>query len=148
VRKDIARALMVQANTANPLNIKEESMKKIIAIALFSFTIMFLSNNPLHAAGERAYEYVAKVSVTQDNYLHIVPIGNFEKSRHDTCSEISWGRSAWQITDERTKAMMTLATSSLMGMKPVYIYTSGCTGGGTTGYPIVTQIILRARPDF
>jgi hypothetical protein len=117
-------------------------MKRIIVIALTSLTIAMLFTSPLFSKDNNfGYIHVWGVQVAEDNYLYVVPLGNYDLNKHDG-TNAAWGRSKYPITDERTKAMMTIALSSLIGRKYVHIYTEGYTTG--SGYPIITMIIIRS----
>ena len=89
------------------------------------------------------YDYVYKINVGDDNYLYIDAIGNFSNSHG--CSTPWFVRSAYQLSDERTKAWLQQATASLLSHTKVYIQTNGCTGGAGTGYPIMNVLQLE-RP--
>ena len=81
------------------------------------------------------YEYVYKVQAGNDNYLYINVIkeenheSNFSPSHG--CPLPFFARSAYLLSDIRTRAWMQLATASLLSHTRVYVHTNGtCTPGG------------------
>jgi hypothetical protein len=94
-------------------------------------------------AFDRAYPYVWKVNVGDDGYLWINVYANF--TTEHGCVERWFARSKEPIGHEQTKAIMQIATASLLSQMPVHVWTVGCTGGGSAGYPILTRLQLQ-RP--
>jgi hypothetical protein len=86
------------------------------------------------------YDYVTAVTAGDDEYVWISVKGHFS-SGHG-CQHSEWARSKNKVTDERTKSQMTVALTSLVTRRMVYVETEGCTVGPpeTDGYPILTAI--------
>jgi hypothetical protein len=85
--------------------------------------------------------YVGRIEVGPDNFLWMNTSENFHPDVH-RCRDLWLARSAWPITDARTKAMLKLATESFMGGKEVYIQTNGCIQVGLFQHPVITNLVL------
>ena len=75
------------------------------------------------------YEYVVKVQAGDDNYLYVSVKGNFDTNVHQ-CPNSAFARSKFPLTDERTKAMTSIALASFLARKRVHTWTQGCYAGG------------------
>jgi hypothetical protein len=90
----------------------------------------------LATAHDQDHNYVTKVTV-DDNYLYIDVVGEFSNYG---CTSPYFARSKYPISDERTRAWLQIATTSFVSEKKVHVWTSGCVGGATAGYPILTEL--------
>ena len=92
------------------------------------------------------YDHVTKVNVGEDNFLYIAVRGNF-KTRHP-CTNRSFVRSLYPISDDRTKAWLQIATASFLSRSKIHIWTRDCAGklkiaGDVgSGYPIMIKLQL------
>jgi hypothetical protein len=95
--------------------------------------------------GEAEYPYVSKVQVRSDGYLAINVQGNFNTSHG--CQERSWALSRATVADDTTKAQLSIALSSFLGRKKVYVYTHGCSretrSHADEGYPVLEGLQVR-----
>lgn len=71
------------------------------------------------------YDFVTRAVVKEDNHLYIGVRGNF-LSTHG-CAKPWTAKSKYPITDERTKALLSIALASLLSKKPVHVISEGCT---------------------
>jgi hypothetical protein len=114
---------------------------KRIAIAIAVALVVLVATAGVLSSAEADYTQVTKIQVGDDNYLWVNVAGNFNTTIHG-CTNGAWARSSYQLNDERTKALESLAIASFLGRRPVYVWTSGCTGPGTNGYAIITKLSL------
>ncbi len=89
-------------------------------------------------AYDRPYDYIDKVKVGEDSHLYISVKGKF--SEDHGCSDTTYASSKYPMPDERTKAWMQIAVSSLTNREEVRVWTEGCT---TLGLPILKGIEIQ-----
>jgi len=80
------------------------------------------------------YAYIFKVDVAENGKLAIdVWDGgpNFRPSVHGPCTKPWYAVARYPLTDERTKAMLSVALASFLGHRRVYVNTDGCNADGT-----------------
>jgi hypothetical protein len=117
-------------------------VKESILTAAALAALSLISAQPSSAQSfERAYYYVSKIQISDDNHLSLNVSTNFDR-RHG-CPQLSWAQSRYPLTDERTKALLAIAMQSFERRQQVYIYTKGCNIGG---YPILLHMQIRQPP--
>jgi hypothetical protein len=87
------------------------------------------------------YEYVGKVNV-EGNHLGINVMGNFIKEKHSNCEQPYWAFSPYPLSDERTKAMLSVALASFLGRRRVWVETQGC---DARGYPVLYAVSVHEQ---
>lgn len=110
-------------------------MRSAFAIAFILICHLSVSTAALAQAVVRDYRYVTKVNVGQDNHLYITVAGNF--SPDHGCTNHSYVRSSYPLSDDRTKAWLQMATASFLSQSKVHVWTRGCNGGANVDYPIM-----------
>jgi hypothetical protein len=116
-------------------------MRAIVAI-LTALVLTSSVADPAEALTfHRDYPYVWRVNIGEDNYLWINVYANF--TTEHGCNERWYARSKHDLSDDRTKALLQMAMASFLAQIPVHVWTEGCTGGGSTGYPILIQLQLQ-----
>jgi hypothetical protein len=110
--------------------------------------IVVLSVNLSAAAAAEEYAYVSRIQVGEDNYLwiNVMQINGPEAFNFNhLCAERWYARSQFPMTDERTKALMQIATTSFTQERRVVVWTRNCTGSFGSGYPIMTQLQVQSK---
>jgi hypothetical protein len=95
------------------------------------------------------YDYIAKVQVTNDNYLSInVALGNgYNLSPSHGCHNLAFARSMYTISDDRTKAWLQLALASQLSRKKIFVQTQGCAPNAPDyDYPLLTGLQICDGP--
>src|SRR6267142_1866194 len=113
-------------------------MKTILASVFVSIAILTSAGMATAAAIREDYAYVSSVSVGDDNNLNIAVAGNFKHSQAQGCTDPSHAESKYPVSDDRTKAWMSIALTSLIARTKVYVTTDGCTA--TTSRPKLVGI--------
>ena len=110
-------------------------MKKVLApiamvgaVALIGVPAPLRTNAASAVQVEDNYEYVSKVVAGEDSYLLINVKGNFRNAQ--SCSNGWYAKSKYPLADDRTKAVLSIATASFLGRKGVHTTTQGCTSDG------------------
>jgi hypothetical protein len=111
-----------------------------ISIALFATFMTFVPKAHAQATHGESYKYVTKVNVGADNKLWI-NVGNLTAAHG--CSTPWYAVSAYTLADDRTRAWLQISLASLLSHTPVYVETTGCTGGSGIGYPILTKLQIQ-----
>ena len=78
---------------------------------------------------EKTYDYVSKVQVGEDSFVYFTVPGNTDALVHGTCGNQIWFRSPRPITDDRTKAILSVALASMLSKKGAFVRVSGCADG-------------------
>lgn len=78
---------------------------------------------------EKTYDYVSKVQVGEDSFVYFTVPGNPDALVHGTCGNQFWFRSPRPITDDRTKAILSVALASMLSKKGAFVRVSGCADG-------------------
>jgi hypothetical protein len=118
---------------------KGRAMRRVRTLILAVFVVVG-AMSPAFAAHGEYYDYVRAVHTGDNSIVSITVPGNF--SSDHGCSQPWWARSKFPVSDARTKAQMTIAMSSLLTRKKVYVVTDGCT---PDGYPIFTQLLIEVE---
>jgi hypothetical protein len=109
---------------------------------LLALLVILTAAHPAAAAGaEKTYEYVKKVTVWNDNRLMISVAGEF--STDHGCDNRSFAASRHNFDHSQTKAMLQVALSSFLARKPVWVATSGCDSGDSSGRPILGSLRIQ-----
>ena len=112
------------------MRIATRSEKRVVLYVAAVLVLLGTFGGRAHAVAHgQYYDYVYKVQIDGNrNFLYISVPGGFSSSHG--CSQPSFVRSAYPVSDDRTKAWMQLATTSLLSHTRVYIQTNGCDAGG------------------
>ena len=92
--------------------------------------------------GEAMRRLTIVMIIGSANQLAINVLGNFDARVHHNCKNPWYARTQWPLSDPRTKAMMSLAISSLISRLSVYVTTDGC---DANRYSILTGIQLQQK---
>ncbi len=112
-------------------------MKRVLPVALILILTPVITNIAQNSIIEAQYEYVAAVYAGDDVPTHLLIQVKGSYLPVHGCPQRSWAHSKYPITDERTKAWMTIALASFLGRQSVSVKTQGCT---TDGFPVLIGI--------
>lgn len=113
------------------------------SLSMVASVLVAVSLNATAQQHDQSYDRVVKVQAGQDNYLYINVQGNFTDNHG--CQNKAFARSRQRLSDERTEAISRIAIASLLSGNPVHVFTRGCVGPGTQGYPILDNLQVYIR---
>ena len=99
-------------------------------------------------SSSQSYSRISKVQIGSDDYLYVTVPGNLVPVRDPVtrviiCHSRYWARSQYKIDHPKTRAMMQIALTSYVSLKPVHIYTNGC---AITQRPVPSHLRGRNYP--
>jgi len=120
--------------------------KKCLIVLLLLATMAVAPNLAWAARKGDYYAYIFKVDVGENGKLAIdVWDGgpNFRPGVHGPCQNTAYAEARYPLSDERTKAMLSMALASFLGHRRVYVTTDGCNAGGSY---VLVDIQLEDKP--
>jgi hypothetical protein len=98
------------------------------------------------AAHDEGYDYVYKINVSPGGALQINVIKSGAWNFNGTgCSTPYYAITSATINSDTVRAWFQLALASYLSRTSVWVWTEGCTGGASNGYPILTGLQIQTE---
>jgi hypothetical protein len=127
---------------------REAAMKSAMLLAglIIGATTTTVQTAFAQAPHDEGYDYVYKIQISAGGALQINVIKNGGLNLNGTgCDTPYYAITASTISSDTVKAWLQLALASYLSRTSVWVWTNGCTGGGTSGYPILTKLQIQSQ---